>query len=187
MKITFLGDIMAEPPVLKAAARSGGTYDFSGVFAPVKSLLGQSDYVVGNLETPLAGQAAGYSCTHLCFNAPDEYVDALLDAGVDLVSTANNHTFDRGYAGMERTLQVLDYAVLVISGADGVQGHVTTLWRLLKRYQIPVFLFVNKMDQQGTDREALLEELLIMLRDKGEETVFTHIKRNVLRKRWKKS
>ena len=60
---------------------------------------------------------------------------------------------------MERTLQVLDYAVLVINGADGVQGHTETLWRLLKRYRIPVFLFVNKMDQAGTDRERLLFDL----------------------------
>jgi small GTP-binding protein len=60
---------------------------------------------------------------------------------------------------MERTLQVLDYAVLVISGADGVQGHTETLWRLLARYQIPTFLFVNKMDQNGTSREQLLEDL----------------------------
>ena len=62
-------------------------------------------------------------------------------------------------AEMERTLQVLDYAVLVISGADGVQGHTMTLWRLFARYQIPVFLFINKMDQPGTDREGLMEEL----------------------------
>lgn len=62
-------------------------------------------------------------------------------------------------AEMERTLQVLDYAVLVISGADGVQGHTETLWSLLKRYQVPTFLFINKMDQPGTDREALLSEL----------------------------
>lgn len=62
-------------------------------------------------------------------------------------------------AEMERTLQVLDYAILVISGADGVQGHVQTLWRLLKQYEIPTFLFVNKMDQEGTDKEALLWEL----------------------------
>lgn len=62
-------------------------------------------------------------------------------------------------AEMERTLQVLDYAILVISGADGVQGHVQTLWRLLKQYQIPVFLFVNKMDQEGTCKERLMEEL----------------------------
>ena len=62
-------------------------------------------------------------------------------------------------AEMERTLQVLDYAILVISGADGVQGHTETLWRLLSRYQIPVFLFINKMDQPETDREALLAEV----------------------------
>ena len=62
-------------------------------------------------------------------------------------------------AEMERTLQVLDYAVLVISGADGVQGHVETLWRLLKRYEIPVILFINKMDQEGTREEEILKEL----------------------------
>ncbi len=60
---------------------------------------------------------------------------------------------------MERTLQVLDYAILVINGMDGVQGHTRTLWSLLRRYRIPVFLFINKMDQDGTDREKLLEEL----------------------------
>jgi small GTP-binding protein len=52
-------------------------------------------------------------------------------------------------AEMERTLQVLDYAILVISGTDGVQGHTRTLWRLLRHYQIPTFLFVNKMDLAG--------------------------------------
>src|SRR5690554_518927 len=62
-------------------------------------------------------------------------------------------------AEMERTLQVIDYAILVISGADGVQGHTATLWRLLRMYRVPVFLFVNKMDQPGTDRIQLLAEL----------------------------
>lgn len=62
-------------------------------------------------------------------------------------------------AEMERTLQVLDYAVLVINGTDGVQSHTLTLWRLLKQYRIPVFLFVNKMDQPGNEKEALLKEL----------------------------
>lgn len=62
-------------------------------------------------------------------------------------------------AETERTLQVLDYAVLVISGSDGVQGHTLTLWRLLKHYQIPTFLFINKMDQPDTDKEEILNEL----------------------------
>lgn len=68
-------------------------------------------------------------------------------------------------AEMERTLQVLDYAILVINGADGVQGHTKTLWRLLAIYQIPTFLFVNKMDQQGTDKEKLIGELKKCLDD----------------------
>ena len=59
----------------------------------------------------------------------------------------------------ERTLQVLDYAVLVISGTDGVQSHTVTLWRLLRRYHIPTFVFVNKMDLPGPGREALLTQL----------------------------
>ena len=78
------------------------------------------------------------------------------DTAVTLLDTPGHVDFS---AEMERTLQVLDYAVLVINGADGVQGHTETLWRLLKRYRIPVFLFVNKMDQPGTDREALLSGL----------------------------
>lgn len=66
---------------------------------------------------------------------------------------------------MERTLQVLDYAILVISGADGAQGHTRTLWNLLKRYEIPTFVFVNKMDQAGTDAEVLLQELKTVLEE----------------------
>ena len=116
MKLTFLGDIMAEIPVLKAAKCSCGKYDFKGVFAPSKKLLGESDYIIGNLETPLAGEDAKYSQNHVNFNAPDAYVDALLDAGVKLVSTTNNHTFDRGYEGMERTIRVLDEKKLPHTG-----------------------------------------------------------------------
>lgn len=62
-------------------------------------------------------------------------------------------------AEMERTLQVLDYCVLVISGSDGIQGHTGTLWKLLQKYHIPTFLFVNKMDQPAADRERLLSLL----------------------------
>lgn len=60
---------------------------------------------------------------------------------------------------MERTLQVLDYAVLVVSGTDGIQAHTLTLWRLLERYQIPVFLFINKMDLPGADADVRMAEL----------------------------
>ncbi|MCD7765257.1 MAG: TetM/TetW/TetO/TetS family tetracycline resistance ribosomal protection protein [Lachnospiraceae bacterium] len=88
------------------------------------------------------------------FSKQAQVVDSALH--LTLLDTPGHVDFS---AEMERTLQVLDYAVLVISGADGVQSHVETLWRLLARYEIPVFLFVNKMDQPGTDRAALMAEL----------------------------
>ena len=80
------------------------------------------------------------------------------DMAITLLDTPGHVDFS---AEMERTLKVLDYAVLVISGADGVQGHTRTLWRLLKLYQVPVFLFINKMDQPGADKEALLWEIKV--------------------------
>lgn len=81
---------------------------------------------------------------------------------VTLLDTPGHVDFS---AEMERTLQVLDYAILVINGADGVQSHTRTLWGLLKEYEIPVFLFVNKMDQDGTDREHLMADLKKYLDD----------------------
>lgn len=78
------------------------------------------------------------------------------DTKMTLLDTPGHVDFS---AEMERTLQVLDYAILVINGADGVQGHTRTLWRLLKRYQIPTFIFINKMDQVGTDKAKVLADL----------------------------
>ena len=81
---------------------------------------------------------------------------------VTLLDTPGHADFS---SEMERTLQVLDCAVLVISGTDGVQAHTRTLWRLLERYQVPTFLFVNKMDLPGADRETLLAQLRSSLND----------------------
>lgn len=78
------------------------------------------------------------------------------DTVITLLDTPGHVDFS---AEMERTLWVMDYAVLVISGADGVQGHTVTLWRLLERYHIPVFLFINKMDQPAADKDKLMQDI----------------------------
>ena len=84
------------------------------------------------------------------------------DLEISLLDTPGPVDFS---AEMERTLQVLDYAILVVSGMDGVQGHTRTLWKLLERYQVPTYLFINKMDQQGTDPAGLMTEIKEKLSD----------------------
>jgi small GTP-binding protein len=84
------------------------------------------------------------------------------DTRFTLIDTPGHSDFT---AEMERSLQILDYAVLVISGSDGVQAHTRTLWRLLKQYEIPTFIFVNKMDRPDNDAKQLLAELKAELSD----------------------
>ncbi|SHI68905.1 translation factor GTPase family protein [Lutispora thermophila] len=84
------------------------------------------------------------------------------DMQITLLDTPGHVDFS---TEMERTLQVLDYAILVISGMDGIQAHTMTLWRLLSIYKIPVFIFINKMDQAGTDKGKIMNELKKQLSD----------------------
>ena len=87
---------------------------------------------------------------------------AYKDMEITLLDTPGHVDFS---AEMERTLQVLDYAILVISGSEGIQGHTETLWRLLLRYRIPTFIFINKMDLDGANRQKLMEELKGLLHE----------------------
>ncbi len=112
--------------------------------------LGRVDHGNAFLDTDALERARGITI----FSKQAQFT--LGDLEITLLDTPGHVDFS---AEMERTLQVLDYAVLVINGADGVQSHTATLWRLLSHYEIPVFLFINKMDQAGADRERLLDEL----------------------------
>lgn len=102
--LVFAGDAMQHQDQLDAARRSGG-YDYSGCFADLDPLVSTADYAVVNLETPVGnGRHSGYPC----FFAPPEYVDALAGAGFDMFLTANNHTLDRGAAGLRSTIAELE-------------------------------------------------------------------------------
>lgn len=107
-KITFVGDIMCEKPLLKASRNHNGQYNFSKVFSGTKALFSDSALLIGNLETPLAGESAGYTNELYSFNTPDEFARAIKNAGFSLVSTANNHCLDRGPSGLRRTIDILD-------------------------------------------------------------------------------
>jgi len=114
-KVTVIGDIMVEPPFMQQVQKDGN-WDFTPSFLPLKAILKDSDYVIGNLETPLAGEESGYTYRIVSFNSPDTLVQALADIGINAVSTANNHCLDRGYAGLVRTNEVLDRCGIAHTG-----------------------------------------------------------------------
>lgn len=107
VKISIFGDIMVEYPFYEQALTPEGA-DFMPSFAPLRELTEDSDLVIGNLETPLAGEKAGYVQDIVSFNSPDSLAGVLKDVGFDFLATANNHSLDRGYEGLCRTLDVLD-------------------------------------------------------------------------------
>ena len=132
--------------------------------------LGRVDHQDAFLDTDAQERARGITIfskqARFRLQMPNESSHGESSVGITILDTPGHVDFS---AEMERTLQVLDYAVLVISGSDGVQGHVETLWHLLKCYDIPTFLFVNKMDLEGTDREQLMGELKERLSDDCED------------------
>lgn len=119
--------------------------------------LGRVDHKNAHLDTHALERARGITI----FSRQARLT--LGDTAVTLLDTPGHVDFS---AEMERTLQVLDYAVLVISGTDGVQAHTETLWQLLRRYRVPVFVFVTKMDLPGADRAALMADLRALIRSR---------------------
>ena len=101
------GDILLHDSVLRGA-NYGGYYDFSDSFAAVRPYWSEPDLMIANLEVTLGGEESGSYRGYPSFNAPDAIIPALMDAGVDMVLTANNHTYDTGEYGMMRTLDVLE-------------------------------------------------------------------------------
>lgn len=108
IRLSFVGDLMCQKEQSHAAMARHGAYRYEEAFAPVRSLFEKSAYVIGNLETPLAGESFGYSDETFRFNSPDSFLDAIQSIGVSFVSTANNHILDRGIRGLEETLHCLD-------------------------------------------------------------------------------
>jgi poly-gamma-glutamate synthesis protein (capsule biosynthesis protein) len=104
--ILAVGDLMTHGPQMDSA-RTGSVYDFTSCFAPVASRVAAADLAIGNLETVLGGVERGYT-GYPTFNAPDSYAEALVGAGFDVLTHANNHSLDRGATGLLRTREVLD-------------------------------------------------------------------------------
>lgn len=117
-----VGDVMSHMPQLPGAYDAEmGTYDFTPFFEEVKPILAQGDWVMANLETPIAGKEFGYS-GYPTFNAPTELAEALRGAGFNLLSTANNHSLDKGEKGLLKTLEHLKELGFVTVGTAASQG-----------------------------------------------------------------
>ena len=113
--LTVIGDIMCHNTQYNDAQNADGSYDFSYVFDDIRDELSAADYTVGNLETTFAGRERGYS-SYPEFNSPETLGDAIKDAGVDLVCTANNHSLDTRYSGVESTIDYLDQIGIAHTG-----------------------------------------------------------------------
>lgn len=105
MKLTFTGDILIYESQDKHCRDTNGKYNYKPIFEQVKPLLDNSDYVIGSFETTTAGKKARYTHEAIRFNTPDEILTDLKWAGFDLLTTANNHCFDRGFDGHKRTIE----------------------------------------------------------------------------------
>ncbi len=108
IKLSFLGDLTCDRPMLKAAKSNNGEFEFDASLEALKPILEDSDYVVGNLETVFAGEALGYNPKPVTYNSPDELLCAIKNAGIDMLTTANNHCLDCGAAGIDRTIELMD-------------------------------------------------------------------------------
>lgn len=107
--ITSTGDVLMHLPVINTGLQSDGSYDFESIFRYAAAYTSGTDYMVGNLETTLCGTGNGYKYSgYPSFNCPDEIVDAMKDAGFDMVLTANNHCYDTSTVGLLRTLEIIE-------------------------------------------------------------------------------
>lgn len=105
--LCFVGDLMCHSTQFNYAKVDADSFDFTGVFKEVKPFLSNADLTIGNLETVIAGKNKKYS-GYPYFNAPDDFICALKDAGFNLLTTANNHALDQGWEGVKRTIDVIN-------------------------------------------------------------------------------
>lgn len=128
LHLVFAGDIMTHGPQIRAALRGDGQYDFRPSFSLVKPLIAEADLAVGNLETTFGGKPySGYPM----FSSPEAFGEALRDAGFDVLTTANNHSYDRGRYGVVNTIDVLDSLGIATTGSYRTREERTSRTPLL--------------------------------------------------------
>lgn len=150
-KITILGDITCDTPLLEASRIQKGQYDFSSVFTEITPLLKKSDYTIANFETVCAGSKNDYQNEYFLCNCPDQILPAMKEAGIDFVTTANNHCLDHGISGMIRTLDVLDEYGIAHSGTYKNKESRDNNWIFtVDRFKIAILSYTSGTNASNT-------------------------------------
>lgn len=161
VRISFVGDLMCDPYQLKLIQKSSHTFD--EIFSDIGDAFKNADYVVGNLETPIAGPKAGFSKLPGFFNTPIEFAKAIKNAGINFVSTANNHCMDRGVGGIAATIEHLNALGLRHTGTyckkeDSEKIELVEIKGVKFAFVAATYGFNSENRRKGVVREVLPEE-----------------------------
>lgn len=154
--IAATGDVLMHMPVVNSGLRGDGTYNFDHVFKYLSAYSSAADYAVANLETTLAGTDNGYAYSgYPCFNCPDEIVDGVINAGFDMLLTANNHTYDTRSVGMMRTLSVIEEKGIESLGTMATAETPKYLVEQINGIQIGLICYTYETADDYPDRPSL--------------------------------
>lgn len=183
--VCFVGDLMCHSTQFNYANVGADTFDFTGVYREVKQYLSAADLTIGNLETVIAGKNKGYS-GYPYFNAPDDFVYALKDAGFDLLITANNHALDQGWDGIKRTIEVMNENKIQSTGTFLSQEDKDSL-RIFEINSIRIAILAYSENTNGLPipkgkdfvinliDEELIKQDISKARDKNVDLVLVHL------------
>ena len=183
--LCLVGDLMCHSTQFNYAKVGADTFDFTGVYREVKTYLYEADLTVGNLETVIAGKNKGYS-GYPYFNAPDDFVYALKDAGFNLLITANNHALDQGWDGVKRTIDVINENKINHTGTFLSQEDRDSI-RIFKINSISIAILAYSENTNGLPipkgkdfiinliDEELIRKDIIKAREQGVDIVLVHL------------
>ncbi len=154
------GDILIHDPIINNNRTADGNYDFNNIYADIKPYFEKYDFMIANLEVTLGGAEAGVYSGYPRFNCPDSMIDALKNAGVDLLLTANNHSYDTGYNGMLRTVQVLKEKNMSYIGTRETENESFITVQDINGIKIGMSCYTYETETSNPNRKALNGNLL---------------------------
>ena len=183
--LSFVGDLMCHSTQFNYAKVGADSFDFTGVFKEVKPYLSKADLTIGNLETVIAGKSKSYS-GYPYFNAPDDFIYALKDAGFDLLITANNHALDQGWDGVKKTIDAINKNKIHHTGTFTSQEDQDSI-RIFQINSIKIAFLAYSENTNGVsipegkdfiinliDEEKMKEDIL-RVREKNVDVVLAHL------------